>query len=575
MYTKAEYRERPDFRFVHDAKKHHHEALTATYLRGTPHFAQRHWVIQDMYDSEYFRRMLRLAAKRNAGPKGQCEPKARAKRQKYGMTGIQFSGDNIYWVNDSLYRFNVFAFVGELCERCHDLGLRAYFWTHEINGFFHEFVTNGRYGYSGQLIGGKIDLSSSSGYWQVLADKYDVFFRRMPGVDGLVLTLNECHVPVFRDELIESDLGPGERVARIARTVLEACRKHGKHLILRTFCYHPEELQTIRAGIEQIGEKVTLMMKCQPHDWHVFLPHNPLIEAFAGWDVMVEYDLALEFMGDGRQPAPQLDYLKYRFDHAAANNVNGVAGRICRFRNHAEGTLNWANVYAFSRLAHDPGISGDTLWNDYARGDYGEQNADFITALGRRLFDLAKETYYLAHEQRGVCNFNAFPQLDNWLFWNCAKWSPDDQDVQERYRLVCEPTPEFIAEVVAAKEHALAEVQALSREIQEKEHDLAPGDYEYLTTMMTRTAVSAEVHMTQHMVELMVRHDAKRPESERRFTAQIKRRIARLREIVTTKRKLVLAASAEGNQHNDVLVEVFCRRAERYLTESSADVDNQ
>jgi hypothetical protein len=334
------------------------------------------------------------------------------------------------------------------------------------------------------FVAGETDLSSKSGYWKVLEEKYDVFFRRMPGVDGLVLTLNECHVPVFRDGLIASDLPAEERVARIARTVARVCARHKKHLILRTFCYFPGEQEKIRQGIERIGEPVTLMMNCQPHDWHVFFPHDPLIASLKDHERVVEYDLALEFMGDGRQPAPQVDYLKYRMDHAAAHGVAGVAGRICRFRNHAEGTLNWESGNA---------------------------------------------------------------------------------DVAREYGLLCDPTPEFIAEVAVRKRTARADIRALRREVNARRKEFTRGDFDHLTTVLERSVVMAEVFTTQHEVEMMVRHDAKRPPRQRRYGAEIAAALARLRRLARTKRRQVLDVSAEGNQYNDVMIEVFCRHAEAYL----------
>ena len=546
LYTHAEYRERTDFRFVHDHKPHHHAALTATYDRARPHFAHRHWCIQDVYDTRYVHRMLRLAA-------------------AYGMNGIQFSGDNIYWVNDALYRYNVFPFVGELCERCHDHGLKAYFWTHEINGFFHEFVAGGRYGTSGQLIGGTMDLSSASGYWQALRDKYDVFLRRLPGVDGLVLTLNECQVPVFLDERVRSDLSAAERVTRITRTILDVCRAHGRHLIVRTFCYEPAEAARIRRGLEALGERVTLMMKCVPHDWNIFLPDDPQIAAFRGWDTIVEHDLALEFMGDGRTPAPQVDYLKRRFDHAVAQEVRGVSGRLCRFRTHAEHTLNWAHVYAFSRFAQDPRATADAVWRDYATADYGAAAADFVVQAGRRLFAIGQETYYLAHEHRNVSNLHTFPTLANWVWWNCAKWSPEDPAAQALYRQLCAPTPAFIRATVAAKEAALVDVARLRTEVEAHAAALRPPDLRYFRTVLPRVAVVAAAHIGQHVVELMVRHDASRPPAERQFAAEIAARIAGLRELIATQRALLVAGGVEGNQHSDLVLEVFCRNAERHL----------
>ena len=548
LYVNCEYRERPDYRFRHDAKPHRHAALAeSARVAAAPAFSLRHWIVQDLFDSEHVNRMLHLA-------------------RDYGMTGIQFSGDNIYWVTDAPQRYNSYVFAGELCERCHDLGLEAYFWTHEINGSFHEFVRNGRYGFSGQLAGGEIDLSAGSGFWGALYEKYDVFLRRLKGVDGLVLTVNESQVPVFRDRFIRSDLSPDERVATIARTVKNACDTHGKQLVLRTFCYSPEETERIRRGVERLGPGLTLMIKCVPHDWQTFYPHDPLIAALREFPRVVEFDLAHEPMGAGRFPYPDSDHLTYRFAHAAAQGVMGVAGRIDRFRNHAHGTLNWANVYAFSQLAHTPAVPADTLWRDYAAADFGAGEAAFITDLGRRLFAVGQQTFFLGKEWGSAhSNLNTFDTLDHGRHWSRSLWAPEDTEAAATLELLCSPTPEFIARIADEKAAALADVRRLRLETDQRRATLAAADFEYLMTVLRRSAVICEALTTQQVVMLMVRFDARRPVAERRFTDVIAASLRRLRNMAIADRQEILDGGNEGCQYGPELLEHFCRNAERHL----------
>lgn len=547
LYVTAEYREIPGYRYIDDAKPHAHDALAKNIVPGAKPFDIRHWILLDVYDSEHMDRMMRLAA-------------------DYGMNGIQFSEDAIYWVNDSLHRYNSYVFTGELCERCHDLGLKAYFWTHEINGFFYEFTKNAKYGFYGQLAEGKIDLSSTSGFWETLYEKYDVFLRRIPGVDGLVLTLNESHIPVYHGEFVDSDLSAAERVARIGRTVKAACDAHGKHLILRTFCYTPTDLERVRDGVKLIGSDVTVMNKCVPHDWQTFYPHDPLIAYLSEFDQVVEFDLAHEPMGAGRFPYPDTDHIKYRIDHAAKNGVIGVAGRVERFRNHSDGTLNWSNVYAFSRLAQAPETPADTLWREYSAADFGAESAEWITDLGRRLFAAGQQVFFLGKEWASAhSNMNSFDEFEQNRLWNRSVWSPEDPEAAATVALLAEPTPEFISQVQTEKDAALSDLQSLRRELESHRASLCGDDYDYLSLALDRSLVMARALTIQHVVMLMVRHDARRQESERRYTEDIARNLAALREMAVSDRKLILDGGNEGNQFNPEIIERFCRNAERYL----------
>jgi hypothetical protein len=552
LYVNAEYRERPDYRFRHDAKPHAHDALAAQVVPTAP-FPLRHWTIQDVFNTEYLHEMLRVAA-------------------QYGMTGIQFSGDNLYWVNDALHRYNTYVFVGELCERCHDLGLEAYFWVHEINGFFHEFVQGGRYGFSGQLAAGTIDLSSTSGIWEILYEKYDVFFRRLPGVNGLVLTLNECQVPVFRDEGIRSDLDAAHRVAKIGQTVKAACDAHGKRLILRTFCYTPEETERVREGVRLIGPDVTVMIKCVPHDWQTFYPHDPLIAALGDFPRIVEFDLAHEPMGAGRFPYPDTEHLTHRFAHATAQGAIGVAGRIDRFRNHAHGTLNWANVSAFSRLAQAPEVPAATLRQEYAAADWGDESAPWIADLTARLYTAGQEVYFLGKEWGSAhSNLNAFEGMEHTGHWSRARWAPGDGEATATLALLKAPTPAFIAEIAREKDAAVEDLRRLCAELDAHRGLLAPADAAYLDGVLPRAVVVAEALTTQHLVMLMVRHDAPVPVGEGRYAAEIADALARLRALAVTERRRLLDGGNEGCQYGPELLERFCRNAERHLRRASGE----
>ena len=513
-------------------------------MRRKPGGLQRlHWTILDAYDNAYIDRML------DAAP-------------GYGVEGIQFSEDEIYWVNDSLTRYNAFAYTGRLCEKCHARGLKAYFWTHEICDFFQEFTTGAQYGFYRQLIGGRINLRANSPFWAALREKYEVFFRRLPGVDGVVLTLNESHVPVFREGVVDSDLAPHELVARLATEVKRACDEHRRELILRNFCYTPDEQERMRRGIAAIPGRPTLMMKCQPFDWHIHLPDDPMIAAYAAeYPVLVEYDLGHEFNGVGLIPFPDTAYLATRLAHARSCGAAGAAARLDRFRTHAEGTLNWSSVHTFARMALDPSLQPAAALRDYTRVDYPGTLSEQVAAFAKDLFAISASLFYL--RRYWFCSHSNPPDFPKTFRRENHRgplaWSPDDPRAQDDADAMQTPRPAHIDALIAEQlAHAATRDRWTAFWRSASDADLTPGDLAYLRKACARLTMFSEVVWRQQQVVLMVRHDSTLPAGTRRYTSDIESHCRYIEASARERECEWRVIGAEGNQHLPEILESFC-----------------
>jgi len=270
--------------------------------------------------------------------------------------------------------------------------------------------------------------------------------------------------------------------------------------------------------------------------------------------------------GGGRFPYPNTEHIKRSFDHIAAQGAIGAAERVDRFCNHAAGTLNWSNVYSFSRLARQPTVGADDLLRDYAVADFGVDQADFIVNIMRRLYAAGQQILFIAKE-RGTrhSNLNVFTSLETQAGGSRATWDPGNVEAAKTFTLLNTPTPEFITQIITEKMAAMDDLRRLAAEVDKRRASLTAADFTYLTTALERSIVVGDALTTQHTVMLMVRHDVPRPTEKRRYTAEIAESLARLRHLASHQDVLLRDLGNEGNQYNPERLEYFCRNAERHL----------
>jgi hypothetical protein len=395
-----------------------------------------------------------------------------------GMNRVQLS-HNIIMSAEQVWegpgaqdRLDLVRQAATLARRHH---LQVDVWTHELSGIPKDRFRDEK---------GRPVLSPE--LWQWVREKYDRFFRLVPGCDGLVLTFAETQYSVYTDKVV-SDLTRPQRVARLIEVMSEACAAHGKLLIVRTFVYEPAEIGFMHEALSALSGSrgrpgnIVIMTKCVPHDWTPFYPFDPLLGNVAGFPQVVEIDLGQEFTGLSRILHCEPGYVKYVMDYARGNGVIGGVARVERLNNHALGTPNEVNIHAFSRLLHDPAPSAEALWTEWATTRYGPRAAPPVIRALRRTFDVTNLTYFPL--EQWVTNHSLEP---TWRYAyghiterQNAKWIPSPRQLAARDELL-HPDGDTLIKINHEKDLARRLADLSLADLEEARPALVDADYREL-----------------------------------------------------------------------------------------------
>lgn len=422
-----------------------------------------------------------------------------------GMNRIQLS-HNIVMDAEQLWEGDDAPGRLELVRNCVKLakqhGLKVDMWTHELSG-----LPSGRF--RGPT-GGKPMLSPE--LWDWVAAKYDKLFGLVPDLDGLVLTFAETDHSVYKDAVI-SDLPRARRVARLIEVIADACKKHDKLLLVRTFVYEPAEIESIREALAEVAAtaartgNIVVMTKCVPHDWTPYYPFDPLLGNVSGLPQIVEIDLGQEFTGLSAILHCEVDYVRYVMDHARARGVIGGVARVERMEHHALGTPNEVNIHAFDRLLHEPALSADALWREWAVKRYGEKAATRVINALRPTFDITNLTYFPL--EQWIVHHSLVPRWSyahsHILSRNNAKWIPTPHQLAARDELL-RPTAATLIKIDAEKEAARRLAESSLAELDRAKPDLADADYQQLERYLELGKANVEVFRAHNMTMFTFLH---------------------------------------------------------------------
>lgn len=365
---------------------------------------------------------------------------------KYDINTVIFSHNIVWYADEMLIDKRRGEQIDELAARAHRDGMKAWVWTHEIYNVPTRFLKNGK---------AQID---KPGFWRWEADKYTRLFERFRNVDGLVLTFHETQYEVYNDNEVVSRLSKSARVAKLINTIWAVCKKFGKSLVVRTFAYEPEQLQWIKEGILHANRKVIVETKIIPHDWDPYYPNNPLIGAFPGRKQIIEFHAAAEIGGVNNTPYACVAYFKRRLKYDLTKNISGYIARVdVGTYYHALGTPNELNMYTLFRLAQNPDVPVDSIYQDWAVSRYGFRAAPYVISALKRSFGISNETYYTLGFW--ITNHTALPTYyyasGHISLRSIAKWDP-----KPYYKMMEDelnnPTPEVLERILAQKDTAIA-----------------------------------------------------------------------------------------------------------------------
>jgi alpha-glucuronidase len=210
-------------------------------------------------------------------------------------------------------------------------------------------------------------------------------------------------------------------------------------------------------------------------------------------------DLCGEYWGQSQIPVSLVGHLRYRMRYGVRKGVAGAVGRIDTGRNHALGTPNEINLYAFQRLLADPDTTVQAIYDGWLARRYGlrpgSRAARTLQSILERSFEMAKRTYYTqgfwTWKSQSTMPSTA-AQIDGGIVGKSTAWWDPTAKAAER-RLV-RPDAEIVRAIVSEKADAVALADRNLNEAAGLKGRIAPQDFADLHQRLARAASVARLY---------------------------------------------------------------------------------
>ena len=296
--------------------------------------------------------------------------------------------------------------LNRIVEMIHGSGRKATYWHREV------MIEKGLLACVTGLLdsNGEVDFSGEA-YWELLRNKLSEFFRAVPGMDGIVLTLTEADYSVINNSDKEK-YPPVEVAARMIATFAEQLAALGKSLTVRTFGSIDADCATLSAAIDKaLGAwEFEVESKITPFDWHLFRDRTPYLKKRPRGTLAAEFDLLGEFFGQGEVPCLYPELIVKEVEFARKAGCHRVSGRIDCARRTCLDSVHEFNVYAFSSAVRNPGITAGEIWASWASRKWGKA-ASRLVPLMKRSLDMAKKSFYIDGHMMAQYYFASFHHM--------------------------------------------------------------------------------------------------------------------------------------------------------------------
>lgn len=278
--------------------------------------------------------------------------------------------------------------LNRIVELAHNSGRKFIYWHREV------MVPTGVVNSAHEILDekGEIDFNSEA-YWEFVRYKISEFFKAVPGMDGIVLTLTEADYSVIHNS-DPKRYPPIEIAARLIRTFSEEVEAKGKSLTFRTFGSIDEDYRVLSAAAELALKDCTFEIetKVTPFDWSLFLPDNPYLKRRENATLAAEFDLVGEYFGLGELPCLYPDLLLSEIRYARKCGATRFPGRIDRYHGKAIESVNEMNLYAFTEALKNPKITSEEIWQAWAAQKWGDAGTELISVM-KTSVDLIKKSF--------------------------------------------------------------------------------------------------------------------------------------------------------------------------------------
>jgi hypothetical protein len=237
---------------------------------------------------------------------------------------------------------------------------------------------------------------SGTGLWELLNWRLEEKLKLFPDLAGIVFTGTGERMPGF-GITVDGAVSSGtlaERFGKMYSTITDICHRHDKRVIIRNHgagdegtSNLPHETPFMTAFLEAVAplkDKVLLMGKVVEPDFQTTFPFNHSLARMAAQQpTLMEHSMPMEWNGVNRVPFPMVEEIKSRYRFSVKAGCVGVMARIdwdisthqVDVTNSVLNTPNEVNVYAFSRLAHEPALLSGRIWTDFCDSKFGHGGA--------------------------------------------------------------------------------------------------------------------------------------------------------------------------------------------------------
>jgi hypothetical protein len=311
-----------------------------------------------------------------------------------GYNGVQIQTED--GTDKPLQEFAEYNRRTHLVENCHQLGMQVSVWIHELNDLPPEFLlqrdTNHlqpgevvcKYQFAGnQSIVINIDDAK---LWALLDNRYEYFLKDLiPDVDALVLTVTETQVHATNPALFN----------RLVRFLNEKCRKFGKKLHVRTFVWHPDDLNNLMTAIRELPQDVIVMSKCVPQDWHLRSIDAPELGLVGQHEQIEEWDVEGEYFGLNKLVNCMPALLQRQLAYGMSKGIKGVCVRVDRGHQSVLHQPSEVNLWALGLLASGRAATVEDVWKTWAFHRYGSRAGPAIIPALLQSTDVVQEALYI------------------------------------------------------------------------------------------------------------------------------------------------------------------------------------
>jgi len=382
---------------------------------------------------------------------------------------------------------------------------------------------------------GTIDLDNPA-FWTWFKQDYRTMLNLVPRIDAVALTFIETGARVegqYSKKLKTAEEKLAYLVDRIAEVIVD---ERGLNLYLRTFGYYPAEMERTIGAIALVkNDRVRVMAKSMPHDYHLTHPNDLYVQRI-NRPTLIEYDAAGEFNGQGKIAGawPQDHLARWKY-YETLPNVIGYVARTDRYdASHIVGTPTEINLYALARAVQQPTITPEEIYADWTRSTYGAAAAPRVaSALGKSFEIVTSSLYSLGTNTANHSMLDYEPYCSSYHRHVSGKWLDPPEvtvahtvdrrfhywiDIIDRLSPIACKTDgilrreapdvldkgwvksgnrmdlEYLGYLVKEKDHGVRVTESALADIEAARPDLTAAHYRQLRAYFERTLLTARLH---------------------------------------------------------------------------------